>query len=110
MIQILAAQNMDLQGGYFQINNQEYTVRFNGEFDDLQSMRDLQIPTMYGPKKLSQFAEVVDSGKDIRQRSVYFNVKRINEKKIPTFPLQVGTTVIPDSREEIFSLSYTRRL
>jgi len=74
MIQILGAQNMNLPGGYFQINNQEYTVRFNGEFQDLQEMRDMEIPTMYGPKKLGQFASVVDSGKDVRQRSVYYNV------------------------------------
>jgi hydrophobic/amphiphilic exporter-1 (mainly G- bacteria), HAE1 family len=78
LIQILAAQNMDLPGGYFQIDNQEYTVRFNGEFDDLQEMRDMQIPTMYGAKKLGQFAAVVDSGKDIRQRSVYYNVETKN--------------------------------
>ena len=75
MIQILAAQNMDLPGGYFQIDNQEYTVRFNGEFEDLQEMREMEIPTMYGQKKLSQFAAVVDSGKDVRQRSIYYNVE-----------------------------------
>lgn len=40
---------------------------------------------------------------------VYFNVKRINEKKVPTFPLQVNRTFVPDIGEEIFSLCYTRR-
>jgi len=40
---------------------------------------------------------------------VYFKVKRINEKVIPTFPLQVNSTIIPDTREDILSMGYTRR-
>ncbi|MCG6912877.1 efflux RND transporter permease subunit, partial [bacterium BMS3Abin03] len=75
LTQILAAHNMDIPGGYFQISNQEYTVRLNGQFDNTETIRELEVPTAFGPKKIRQFAKVIDGGKDIRQRSIYFNVK-----------------------------------
>lgn len=77
LMQILAAYNMNIPGGYFKLNNQEYTVRLDGEFHDIEAMRNVQLPTPYGPKKLRQFAKVEDGGKDVRVRAVYFN----NEKK-----------------------------
>lgn len=75
LIQLLAAQNINMPGGYFNISNQEFTVRVLGEFKDLETINELQVPTFFGPKKIKQFAEVKDSGKDIRRRAVYFNVK-----------------------------------
>ncbi len=75
MTQILKAHNMDIPGGYFQIGDQEYTVRLNGEFADVDAIKELEIPTAYGPKKIRQFADVIDAGKDIRQRATFFNVK-----------------------------------
>ncbi len=79
MTQILKAHNMDIPGGYFQIGDQEYTVRLNGEFTDVDAIKELEVPTAYGPKKIRQFADVVDAGKDIRQRATFFNV--INNEK-----------------------------
>lgn len=75
MTQILKAHNMDIPGGYFQIGDQEYTVRLNGEFKDVDAIKELEVPTAYGPKKIRQFADVIDAGKDIRQRATFFNVK-----------------------------------
>ncbi len=75
LLQILKAHNMDIPGGYFKLNDQEYTVRLDGEFPDIETMKELQVPTPFGPKKLRQFANVYDSGKDIRQRAVYFDNK-----------------------------------
>ena len=79
LMHILKAYNMDIPGGYFRLNDQEYTVRLDGEFEDVETMRELQIPTPFGPKKLRQFASVEDAGKDIRMRAVYFN--NINKVK-----------------------------
>ena len=42
---ILAAQNMDMPAGQFQRKSQEYSVRMKGEFADVQSIRDIEIPT-----------------------------------------------------------------
>ena len=74
--QILGMNNMDIPGGYFQIGNQEYTVRLDGQFHDVDAIKELDIPTAYGPKKVRQIADVYDSGKDIRQRATFFNVKQ----------------------------------
>jgi HAE1 family hydrophobic/amphiphilic exporter-1 len=76
MSAILKAHNMDIPGGYFQIGDQEYTVRLRGEFDDVDAVKELEVPTAYGPKKIRQFAEVIDAGKDIRQRAIFFNVEK----------------------------------
>ncbi|MCX7735994.1 MAG: efflux RND transporter permease subunit [Candidatus Kapabacteria bacterium] len=75
LLQILKAHNMDIPGGYFQIKDQEFTVRLKGEFNDIEAIRELEIPTMFGPKKLRQIATVSDSGKDIRRLSIYHNLK-----------------------------------
>ncbi len=79
LIQILKAHNMDIPGGYFKIRNQEYTVRLKGEYANVETMKNLPVPTPFGSKKLQQFANVIDAGKDIRQRAVYFN--NITKKK-----------------------------
>lgn len=76
LTQILRMHNMDIPGGYFQIGNQEYTVRLDGQFHNPESIRELEIPTAFGPKKIRQIADVLDSGKDIRQRATFFNVKQ----------------------------------
>ncbi len=57
------------------MDNQEYTVRLKGEFSGTDAISELEIPTAFGSKKIRQFAEVKDAGKEIRQRSVYFNNK-----------------------------------
>ncbi|HPI37551.1 MAG TPA: efflux RND transporter permease subunit [Ignavibacteriaceae bacterium] len=75
LVQILGAHNMDIPGGYFRLDNQEYTVRLKGEFSGTDAISELEIPTAFGSKKIRQFAEVKDAGKEIRQRSVYFNNK-----------------------------------
>lgn len=73
LLQILKAQNMDIPGGYFQLKDQEYTVRLEGKFQNTNSLKDIQIPSGEGLKKLGQIAQIKDLGKDIRQRSTYFN-------------------------------------
>ena len=75
LTQILQANNMDIPGGYFQIGSQEYTVRLVGQFQDVDQIRELEIPTAFGPKKIRQIADVIDSGKDIRQKATFYNVK-----------------------------------
>lgn len=84
LLQILKSENINIPGGYFQIKGQEYTVRFQGQFHKtLNGLRNLQIPTPFGYKKLSQIAKVEDAGKDIRQRATYFDaVKNLRYNNI----------------------------
>ncbi len=83
LLGILKAYNMDIPGGYFKIRDQEYTVRLKGEYADVATMKNMQVPTPFGPKKLQQFAQVLDAGKDIRQRAVYFdNIKKEKDENV----------------------------
>jgi HAE1 family hydrophobic/amphiphilic exporter-1 len=75
--QILAVHNLDLPGGTFQQRTQEYSVRMRGEFGDLRTIEELEVPTPHGVKKLGQLADIVDSTEDIRERTIYFD--NINE-------------------------------
>lgn len=73
MLQILKANNLDIPAGSFQFGKEEYSVRVKGEYNSLQLLKDLRIPTPYGPKKLNQIATITDTGKDIRERATFFD-------------------------------------
>ncbi len=75
LMQILMVQNQDIPGGYFKLGDQEFSVRLEGKFPDLETLKDIQIPTYFGYKKLSDISNVVDGGKTIRERAIYFNNK-----------------------------------
>jgi hydrophobic/amphiphilic exporter-1 (mainly G- bacteria), HAE1 family len=76
LLQVLRANNMDIPGGYFSLRDQEYTVRLSGEYSDLETIEEMSVSTPFGPRKIRQFAQVVDSGKDIRMRAIYFNKEK----------------------------------
>lgn len=71
--QILAASNLDMPAGQFTKGTQEYSVRMKGEFEDLDQLRDIEIPTSFGVKKLKQIADIEDSQEEVRSRAVFFN-------------------------------------
>jgi HAE1 family hydrophobic/amphiphilic exporter-1 len=88
MAQILAIQNMDIPGGYFQQRSQEYSLRLKGEYTDLETIRELDVPTVFGTKKLGQLAEVLDTRADVRERSTYFNnLDKIRENNVVTLSI-----------------------
>ena len=92
MMQILAAHNMDMPGGQFQQKDQEYSVRLSGEFDSVEDLKNLEIPTFFGTKKLHQIADVKDGGSKIRKRSVYFNNK-LKQRKDNVIQISITKTV-----------------
>lgn len=70
---VLAAYNLDLPAGQFKSNNQELNVKVKGQYNDVATINDLDVPTATGLKKLNQIANVRDQGEEIRKRSTYFN-------------------------------------
>lgn len=83
LMQILAAHNMDMPGGQFQQQDQEYSVRLKGELESVQNLKELEIPTAFGLKKLSQIANVKDSSAEVRKRSIYFdNLQKIRQENV----------------------------
>lgn len=73
LAQILGAQNLDMPGGHFEKTTQEYTVRMTGEFESVDELAELEIPTIHGNKLLEDIAEVKDAGAEVRERTAYFN-------------------------------------
>lgn len=98
LLQILGAQNVDLPSGNFTINDMEYSVRTNGRFGSLDEIRNLQIPTAFGNKKLSQLAKIIDGGKDIRQRVVFYDAQKhlrdINAVRLSIIKSSDGNEII----------------
>ncbi|GAB1370981.1 efflux RND transporter permease subunit [Candidatus Kapaibacterium sp.] len=78
MLGIIGAQNFDLPGGYFTTQGTEYTVRVSGEYETLDEISNMEVPTPFGKKKLNQIARVEDASKTVRQRAIYFDNKAKN--------------------------------
>ena len=88
LAQILAMHNINMPGGQFEQHEQEYSVRFQGEFSSVQDLEILDIPTPYGNKKLGQLATVRDTGSDVKERTIYFDLKE-NERNDRVVLLQI---------------------
>ena len=73
LLGILGAQNVDLPSGTFDVKNLEYSVRVKGKFQSVDEIRNLQVPTPFGNKRLGQIAKVRDAGKKIRRRTIFFD-------------------------------------
>jgi HAE1 family hydrophobic/amphiphilic exporter-1 len=74
--QILQIQNMDMPGGQFRQQSQEYAVRFNGQLESIDALEELEVPTAFGMKKLGRIADIRDSGEEVRERTIYFDNQR----------------------------------
>ncbi len=70
---IIKAANLDMPGGNLKEAGQEYSVRLKGEFSSLEAIRNFNVNTTNGIKKLWQLADVKDSTKEARQRVTFFN-------------------------------------
>lgn len=75
MLGMLGSQNIDLPSGTFKLSDKEYSVRVKGKFQDVDELKNLEIPTSFGNKRLAQIAKVDDSGKEIRRRAIFFDAE-----------------------------------
>ncbi|MCL2065311.1 MAG: efflux RND transporter permease subunit [Candidatus Cloacimonetes bacterium] len=71
--QVIATNNMNMPIGTFSIGNNALYVRVLGEITDIRTLRNLEIPTPNGNRRLSDLAYVVDSGTDIIERTTYLD-------------------------------------
>jgi len=105
--QVLAAANVELPGGHFKKNSQEYNSRMQGKFDSIEKLKRFDIPTPYGTKQLERIADVNDTGEEVRQRSIYFdnlnNIKKSNIVQLSIVKSSEGNTVqiAADIRKEL---------
>ncbi len=73
MLRIIGAENMDIPGGTFKLGDLEYSARVKGKFRSVDEIRNLRVPTPFGNKRLSQLADVIDGGKKIKRRTIFFD-------------------------------------
>ncbi|MCL2063434.1 MAG: efflux RND transporter permease subunit [Candidatus Cloacimonetes bacterium] len=85
---LLAAKNMNLPGGSFTVGNQDISVQMRGEINDLNTLRNLEIATQFGTRRLSQIADVVDSYAEVRERTTFFDLNnRIRHENVVSIEL-----------------------
>ena len=65
---ILAYANMDMPGGNFQDQSEDYSVSLKGEISSTDELEEMLIPTASGMRKLGQLATIEPSSEDVRQR------------------------------------------
>jgi HAE1 family hydrophobic/amphiphilic exporter-1 len=75
MLGIIGRQNIDLPSGTFKLSDKEYSVRVKGKFKSVDEIKNLEIPTVFGNKRLGQVADVIDGGKKIRRRAIFFDAE-----------------------------------
>jgi hydrophobic/amphiphilic exporter-1 (mainly G- bacteria), HAE1 family len=71
---ILQAANVEIPGGSIQEEGLDLSARLKGQFQSVDEIRDLDIPTRSGVVKLRQIADVSDSNKDVKERISFFDV------------------------------------
>ncbi len=70
---LLQAANVEIPGGSFKEDGQDLSVRLKGQFQSVDDIRDLDVPTRSGIVKLRQIADVRDSYKEVRERVMFFD-------------------------------------
>ena len=94
---IIGAHNLNMPGGHFKRRSQEYTVRLTGEYESVDQLADIEIPTISGLKRLQDIAEIRDVGGEARARTTYFNnIEKIGNPDavmISVVKSSVGNTV-----------------
>ncbi len=85
---ILAAGNIELPSGNITVDDQDIPVRFKGEFDSLETIGDLDIPTGAGTFKLRQLGSISDTHVNVRER-VIFRDKETGTRKEGALLLQI---------------------
>jgi HAE1 family hydrophobic/amphiphilic exporter-1 len=95
--QILAMQNIEMPGGQFKQRSQEFAVRLQGHLRSVKALEELEVPTIFGSKKLGQIARVSDTSADVRERTVYFdNKSKLHDENVVLLriiPAPDGNTV-----------------
>lgn len=69
----VAAANLDMPGGHIKQGSKEYTLRLDGEFDDVEQIRQVQLISFSRPDpiKLTEVADIIDTFEEQRDLARY---------------------------------------
>lgn len=73
---ILGQANMDMPGGNFQNEDEDYSVSLKGEINNTKELEEIMIPTSSGMRKLGQLGLIEPVSEDVRQRITYFDTEQ----------------------------------
>lgn len=84
--QLIKGQNVNMPGGDIDSKGSEYAVRMEGEFPTVKALSELEVPTPFGLKRLRDIAQVTDGGKEVIERTSYYNnIKKVKNEDVITF-------------------------
>ncbi len=71
---VLATANIDMPGGNFQNETEEYSVRMDGQIKSIEELGEIQVPTSTGMRELDQVASSIEKAdRDVRERITFFD-------------------------------------
>lgn len=70
---ILSQANLDMPGGNFLNEGEEYSVRLDGQIDNVEALGRIPVPTSSGFRNLDQLAEISTGTEEVRERVTFFN-------------------------------------
>ena len=66
---------MNLPAGTFSVGGTVLSVRVVGDLADINTIKNLSVPTPNGNRRLSDLATIIDTGTEITERTVFFDKK-----------------------------------
>lgn len=71
VLYFIRANNIDMPAGNFQSDGFEYSLRLEGQFQSIDEIRELKIPTQFGPVRLRDLGSIVDGSEPVREIARY---------------------------------------
>lgn len=78
--QAIAVNNLDMPAGSIQKNGAEYSVKVEGQFDDIETLRNLRIQTPQGERKLFELASIIDGEEELEKVGRFYNFEKNGNK------------------------------
>ncbi|MCG8310854.1 MAG: efflux RND transporter permease subunit [Cytophagales bacterium] len=71
---IVNAINIKLSGGDFSNEHRQFAIETGNKFNDIKEIENTYIPHKSGPLRIGDFADVIDTVKNIKSKSSFFDV------------------------------------
>ena len=72
---IIAQANLDMPGGNFINESEEYSVRLDGQIGSERELGKIPVPTSSGFRDLNQVSDISSGSEEVRERVTFFNRK-----------------------------------
>ena len=70
---IIADNNLNMPAGNLSVGNRVLSIRLVGQIVDIHELGNLEIPTPNGSRRLSDLANIIDTGAELTTRTIFFD-------------------------------------